>query len=136
MRVCQPGPVALQRAMTSAGRRIEMSFLGFGERGRPPLFTLARANMSDVSCGSSRNSAAPTACASTRARSDFKVRREAFLFAVIGFSHAENAASGALLFELDRYAGKDALGVGEVQAPFGQGLGALDGVPGDPHGLL
>src|SRR4029077_8813932 len=93
MRVCQPGPVAFQRAMTSAGSRSEMSFLGLSERGRPPFFTLARASMSAVSCGSSRYSLALTTCASTRARSDFKVRREAFLFAAIGFPHAENAAT-------------------------------------------
>src|SRR5712691_4791809 len=93
MRVCQPGPVAFQRAMTSAGSRSEMSFLGLSERGRPPFLTLARASMSDVSCGSSRYSLALTTFASTRARSDFKVRREAFLFAAIGFPHAENVAT-------------------------------------------
>jgi hypothetical protein len=93
MRVCHPGPVAFQRAMTSAGSRSDISFLGFSERGRPPFFTLARASVSDVSSGSSRYSLALTTCASTRARSDFKVRREAFLFAAIGFPHAENVAT-------------------------------------------
>jgi len=93
MRVCQPGPVAFQRAMTSAGSRSEMSFLGLSERGRPPFFTLARASMSDVSCGSSRYSLALTTWASTRARSDFKVRRETLLFAGISFPHTENAAT-------------------------------------------
>jgi hypothetical protein len=97
MRVCQPGPVAFQRAITSAGSRREMSFLGFRERGRPPFFTLARASISEVSCGSSRYSRAPTTCASTRARSDLKVWREAFFFTVIGFSHAENVAGRAAL---------------------------------------
>ena len=42
MRVCQPGPVAFHRSMTSTGSRIEMSLRGFAERGRPPLFTAAR----------------------------------------------------------------------------------------------
>ncbi len=60
LRVCHPGPVAFQREMTSSGSRIEMSFLGLSERGRPPFFTLARASMSDVSCGSSRYSLALT----------------------------------------------------------------------------
>ena len=54
IRVCQPpGPVAFQRAMTFAGRRREMSFLGLSDRGRPPFFICARANVSSVSSGSS-----------------------------------------------------------------------------------
>ena len=35
MRVCQPGPDAFQLAMTSGGKRIESSFLGFSSLGRP-----------------------------------------------------------------------------------------------------
>src|SRR5215467_11591689 len=53
IRVCQPGPVAFQRAMTFAGRRREMSFLGLSERGRPPFLTLALESISSVSSGSS-----------------------------------------------------------------------------------
>ena len=53
MRVCQPGPVAFQRSMTSTGSRIEMSLRGFEERGRPPLFTTARDKACAVSSGSS-----------------------------------------------------------------------------------
>jgi len=121
-----------------------MSFLGLGDLGRPPFFTLARASMSDVSCGSSRNSLALTTCASTRPRSDFKVRRKALFFAVIGLSHAENMACSAprdvtehhhaslevavadyagfavvrsRVFDLHRDTGKNNCGVGEVQAP-------------------
>src|SRR5258706_5607785 len=53
MRVCQPGPVAFHRSMTSTGSRIEMSLRGFAERGRPPLFTAARDKACAVSFGSS-----------------------------------------------------------------------------------
>ena len=53
MRVCHPGPVALQRSMTSAGRRREINLRGFSDRGRPPLLIFARASMSSVSSGSS-----------------------------------------------------------------------------------
>jgi hypothetical protein len=74
-----------------------MSFLGFKEQGRPPFLTLARASISEVSCGSSRYSPALTTCASTRARSDFKVRREALFFTVIGFSHTEDVTTRAPL---------------------------------------
>ena len=53
MRVCQPGPVAFHRSMTSKGRRMEMSLRGFAGRGRPPLFTTARDNALSLSSGSS-----------------------------------------------------------------------------------
>src|SRR6185503_10845092 len=51
IRVCQPGPVALHRSMTSTGSRIEMSLRGFAERGRPPLFTTARDKACALSSG-------------------------------------------------------------------------------------
>ena len=134
-----------------------MSFLGLSERGRPPFFTWARASMSEVSCGSSRYSLALTICASTRVRSDFKVRREAFLFAAIGFPHAENAASlapwdvtnhdhasletavtddagfalvSARVLNLHSNASKNDLGVCEIEAPFRQGLSPLGRIEG------
>jgi len=53
MRVCQPGPVAFHRSITSTGSRREMSFRGLAERGRPPLFTTARRRFRLVSSGSS-----------------------------------------------------------------------------------
>ncbi len=53
MRVCEPGPVARQRSMTSAGNRNVMSLRGFEDTGRPPLLTTARDNISSVSSGSS-----------------------------------------------------------------------------------
>jgi len=92
MRVCQPGPVARQRFTTSGGRRREMSWRGFAERGRPPLLTTARRNISSVSSGSSLYSERRIRCASTRLRSDRKVRREAVLLTSIGLSHAEDVA--------------------------------------------
>ena len=48
--------------------------------------------MASVSSGSSRYSEGLTLCASTRLRSDFKVRADAGLLAFIGFSHAEDVA--------------------------------------------
>ena len=92
IRVCQPGPVALQRSMTSTGSRMEISLRGLAKRGRPPLFTTARDNIAAVSSGSSLYSGARIAWASTLARSDFKVRREAGFFTIVGLSHAENVA--------------------------------------------
>ena len=93
MRVCQPGPVARQRTMTSAGRRNEMSWRGDEDLGRPPLLTTARASMSSVSSGSSSYSARTMRCASTREKSDFEVRRETGLFTGVGLTHAENVAN-------------------------------------------
>jgi hypothetical protein len=163
MRVCHPGPVAFQRAITSAGSRSEMSFLGFKERGRPPFLTLARASISEVSWGSSRYSRAPTTCASIRARSDLKVRREAFFFTVIGFSHAENVASRAApdvpnydqaslemsvtddprfaivfacVLDLNRNACEHRIGVAEIETSFRQGLSTLGRIEGDARELL
>ena len=69
-----------------------MSLRGFEEIGLPPLLTEARASMSSVSSGSSSYSPGWIGCASTRARSDYKERRDAGLFAFIGFSRAEDAA--------------------------------------------
>lgn len=92
MRVCHPGPVAFQRSITSAGSRSEINFRGFGDKGLPPLFTFARASISSVRSGSSSYSSGLTLWASTRARSDFKERRNAGLFAFIGFPHTENVA--------------------------------------------
>src|ERR1041385_4143672 len=82
MRVCQPGPVALQRSITSTGRRIERSFRGLLERGRPPFFTTARDKASWVSSGRSLYSCGRIECLSTLARSDFKVRCETFFLTI------------------------------------------------------
>ena len=90
MRVCHPGPVALQRSMTSAGKRSEINFRGFSDRGRPPFLIFARASISSVNSGNSLYSSALTTWASTRARSDFKERRDAFFLSVIGLPHAED----------------------------------------------
>src|SRR6478609_9709142 len=146
MRVCHPGPVALQRSSTSAGSRREINLRGFAESGRPPLLTFARASMSLVRRGSSSYSLAFILCASTRARSDFKERRDAGFFATIGFPHAENVAIRATrrvaddhhsalqqaiandasfaivlsqVFDLYGHTLKDKLGVGEIQSSLG-----------------
>lgn len=69
-----------------------MSFRGFADRGRPPLFTTARAKPSSVRAGSSLYSCGRILWASTLARSDFKVRRETGFLTVVGLSHAEDMA--------------------------------------------
>ena len=92
MRVCQPGPVALQRDTTSIGKRNEISCLGLADLGRPPFLTTARLSMPSVSSGSSLYSTGFTTCASARARSEPKVRGEACLFTIVCLSHAKNMA--------------------------------------------
>lgn len=49
MRVCQPGPVAFQRAITSAGNRRDINLRGFIDTGLPPFLILARFNICSVS---------------------------------------------------------------------------------------
>ncbi len=163
MRVCQPGPVAFHRSITSLGRRSDINLRGFGESGLPPLLTFARASMSSVSSGSSSYSFAFTTCASTRARSDFKERRDASLFAFIGFPHAENVtiratrrvaqdnqplfqqaiANNSLLtvvpscvFNLKCDTSEDQLSICEVQPTFSQCYCALGRIEGDCHAVI
>jgi hypothetical protein len=76
--------------MTDTGRRSVISLRGFGDRGRPPLLTTARASISSVSSGSSRYSLRRMTWESTFARFDLKVAREALLLTAICFPHAEN----------------------------------------------
>jgi len=68
MRVCQPGPVAFQRSMTSAGNRSVNNLRGFAVIGRPRFLMTMRLSISS------------------------KERREARFFAVIGFSHTNDVA--------------------------------------------
>ena len=89
MRDCQPGPVALQRSMTSTGRRMEMSFFGLADSGRPAFLTTARARASSVSSGNSLYSLGRITCASTLAKFDLKPPRDLFLFTLVCLSHAE-----------------------------------------------
>ncbi len=163
MRVCQPGPVAFHRSIKSAGNLIERSFRGLLERGRPPLFTVARASMSSVASGNSSYSTFPITCASTRARSDFKERSDAGLFTFIGFPHAEYVTFRATrcvsdydhptdqhaitndsnfsvvlsrVFHFDRNALEHQSGVCKVQPSFRQSSIALDWIEGNSHRLL
>lgn len=163
IRVCQPGPVARQRFTTSGGKRREMSWRGLGERGRPPLLTTARRNISSVSSGSSLYSERRIRCASTRFRSEPKVRREAVLLTAVGLSHAEDVAIRATrgiadydqaVFELavanhsnlaivlarvlNLYgqAGEHERGIFEIQASFLQRSSPLVRIVGDAHGLV
>src|SRR5437899_2257015 len=163
MLVCQPGPVAFQRSITSSGRRMEISFRGLVARGRPPFFTTARDKAPSVSSGSSLYSCGRIECVSTLARSDFKVRRKTGFLTMVGLSHAENMARSASrriadhhqaarnqavtddaglavmfarVFELDSRAFENNSCIFEVQTAFGKRLRPLDGIEGDAHGLL
>src|SRR6185369_13361781 len=90
--VCQPGPLAFQRSSTSSGRRIVINLRGLVDRGRPPFFTTARDKAFEESSGGSLYSCGRIACASTRTRSDFKVRRETGFLTMVRLSHAEYVA--------------------------------------------
>lgn len=163
MRVCHPGPVARHRSMTSAGKRSEISWRGFGECGRPPLFTTARASISSVSSGSSLYSEGLTTCESTRFKSEPKVRGEAVLFTIIGLSHAEDVAHGtpwrvpnndesivqpaeaddsalsvvlAHIVNLDGRSFEDDRSICEVEPAVPQRLVALGRIKGNAHRLL
>ncbi len=89
MRVCQPGPEARQRSMTSSVSRIEIRSFGFAERGRPPFFNSPLASISSVSSGSSSYSSGRILCFATLVRFDPKARRDTLLLSVICLSHAE-----------------------------------------------
>ena len=105
MRVCQPGPVARHRSIISAGKRMVMSFLGLGECGRPPFLIVARASMSSVSSGSSTYSFALMTCESTRGKSEFKERREAFLVKIGANAFEQNALDFGFRFDDSRLHG-------------------------------
>lgn len=60
MRVCQPGPVAFHRAITSAGNRRDINLRGFVDTGLPPFLIFARFSICSVNSGSSSYSTAFT----------------------------------------------------------------------------
>lgn len=160
MRVCQPGPVARHRSMTSGGSRRLINWRGLSERGRPPLLTTARESMSSVNSGSSLYSWGLIWCASTRAMSEPKVRREACLFTIVGLSHAEHVAIRATqgvpndyqstfqasvaddstftvvlapVFDLDCRAFEDDQGIFEVETALDKRLLSLGWIVGQDH---
>lgn len=160
MRVCHPGPVDFQRSMTSAGSLSVISFLGFSERGLPPFFAVARSSMSVVSSGRSRYSFAAITCASTRFKSDFKIRPEALFLAVICFPHAEDMSTCAArhiahnnqatrqvaiadhsdftivlsrIFDLNGCAPENQARVFEIESALDQRSQALGRIVGDAH---
>jgi hypothetical protein len=163
MRVCQPGPVSRQRWITLSGSRIEMSFRGFAERGRPPLFTLPRRSMSSVSSGNSSYSRRRITCASTRARSEPEERRDARFLTVIGFPHAKDVAIRATrsvanhhdpavkhaetddsrfavapadILDFERRTGKNKCRIVKVQTALCKGGCSFPWIEGDGHELL
>jgi hypothetical protein len=160
IRVCQPGPVARHSAITSGGKRKLINWRGFATRGLPPLLTTARASISSVSSGNSLYSCGLIGCASTRAKSEPEVRREAILFTFIGLSHAEHVANRptrrvpddnhpafqhakaddskfavvlAPVFHLNCRSVEDDQGVFKVQAAFSESLLSLGLVVGQAH---
>jgi hypothetical protein len=143
MRVCQPGPVAFHLARTSDGSRIVTCLRGLRDTGRPPFFITARDSISSESSGKSRYSFARTTCASTCARSDFKVRREARLFAGICFPDAENMPVVTTWHVAQNHhparqpAIADDTSLARIIAPpLRQGLGTLGRITGQPHPVI
>jgi hypothetical protein len=149
--------------MTSAGSRSEISLRGFAETGRPPLFMVARVNISSVSSGSSSYSLRFITCASTRVRFDFKERRDARFFSTISLPHTENVAIRsshnvahhdhsiaqeseadhpslsvvlATILNVQRAAGKHNRRVFEIQTALGESRIPLRRIEGYRHGLL
>jgi hypothetical protein len=119
--------------------------------------------MSLVRRGSSSYSPAFILCASTRARSDFKERRDAGFFAAIGFPHAENVAIRATrrvsdddhsalqyavtndasfaivlsqILYLYGHTRKDKLGAGEIQSSLGLCSSALGLIEDDVREVI
>ena len=142
---------------------MEISLLGFSERGRPPLLTLPRANISSVNSGRSSYSSGWMTCAETFARSDPKERGDKRLLAVIGFPHTEYMAIRAtrgvanddhsvpehpkaedsfLSVVLASVLGlkvcrlKYNFRVFEVELPVGEGACSFWGIVGDSHGVI
>jgi hypothetical protein len=149
--------------MTFSGKRMDMSFRGFSERGRPPLLTLPRASMSSVNSGSSLYSCRRMTWASTRLRSEPKERRDARFLAVICFPHTENmafratrrvannddpsaqhtktddsrfAVVPALVFDFECRPGENQFGVLEIETAIGKGCCSFPWIECDYHRLL
>lgn len=95
IRVCQPGPVAFQRAMTSGGKRKLIICFGLTNLGLPAFLNTVRLNISSVISGRSSYSSGLITCASARLRSEPKVRRKAGLLTIIRLSHAKHMACRA-----------------------------------------
>jgi hypothetical protein len=117
MRVCQPGPLAFQRSMTSAGNRSVNNLRGFGVTGRPRFLITMRLSISSVSSGASSYSRLLITCVSTRLRSEPKERREVRFFVVICFSTNNLAASAK-------------------SNPRSAGVRSFGRIEADPHHLL
>lgn len=68
---------------------------GLADLGRPPFLTTARLSLSSVSSGSSLYSTGFTTCASTRTRSELKVRARRVCSRSFALSTAKNVAHRA-----------------------------------------
>jgi hypothetical protein len=163
MRVCQPGPVAFQRSITSTGRRNVRSLRALPEIGRPRFFKTIRLSISDVKRGLSAYSCGLITCASTRLRSDPKDRREARFFAGIGFPHTDDVTPGVTLciddlhkpapqqakaddsrlsviltrvLNLSRDAIENLSGVRKIEAPLFKRRRSLGWIAGNAHELV
>ena len=146
--------------MTSSGSLIEINFLGFSARGRPPLLTTPLASMSSVNSGSSSHSSCWMTCEATLARSEPKDLADTRYFAVICFPHAENMAFRttrcvannhhsimehaeanhsplaivfSIILSLKVRSIKDLVCIPEIETSIRQGLCALAGIAGDCH---
>ena len=134
--------------------------LGLADLGLPAFLKTARENISSVISGSSSYSSGLMTCASTRLRSEPKVRRKAGLFTFVGLSHAENMAYCAawrvpddyqtvlkhseaddpslsvvlpLVFDLGSQPIEDRCGIVEVKSAVGQSPVTFGWIVGDAH---
>ena len=146
--------------MTSGGKRKLIICFGFADLGLPAFLNTVRANISSVISGSSSYSSGLTTCASTRLRSEPKVRREASLLTVVSLSHAEDMTCSAtwrvsddhqailqdseaddprlsvvlaLVFDFGSQSVEDLRGILEIKSTVGQSPLALCRIVGDAH---
>lgn len=154
MRVCQPGPVAFQRAMICGGKRNESNCLGLASLGRPRRTSLSPSYMSAPAIQAS--------VISGRTSDSREEGAEFFRFAFMAVPHADDASCNAarrpcenhksrveptdgnesrlaVVFSVIRAGemrpGKNLSGANQIQSALLQGPIALLGAAGDSHGL-
>jgi hypothetical protein len=155
MRVCQPGPVAFQRAMVCGGKRNESNCLGLASLGRPRRTSLSPSYMSAPAIQAS--------VISGKASDSREEGTEFFRFAFMTVPHADDASCNAAWRPCENYkprieptngnesrlavvfaviragemrSGKNLSSANQIQSALLQGPIALLGIAGDSHGLI
>jgi len=155
MRVCQPEPLAFQRAMTSGGSLMDNSRRGLASRGRPRRTSLPPRRRSASATHLSVISGASSALA--------EVRTDLLCFTFMAMSHADNAPGWApgcpyeyhqpiiepahrdeprltivepIIGPREVRPRENLFGPAQVQAPLRQRLSSLGRVAGDAHLII